>query len=155
MSTASKLANITTDRRARVIATFRRFSPPVRVIGPKLSGSGPPEGCFENATENRIVSRSSPCTFSRFFTKSASVSWWSFWWMSGSSLASNRSRMRLRCWVLKVTTPRDSCAVMGLLRRSLISATMACASTSLVRCRRPGCRLNWPSTRFRLTPAAT
>ena len=65
------VAKTTSSRRARVIATFSRRWPPswfseLELRDTRPVSSGP------TATENRITSRSSPCTFSRFLTKTGS-----------------------------------------------------------------------------------
>lgn len=52
----------------RVTATLSRRSPPSRFRAPKFIGGGLPDASFQKAIENRMTSRSSPCTFSRFFT---------------------------------------------------------------------------------------
>src|SRR6266849_4734223 len=55
--------------RARVTATFKRRSPPACPSAPKLFRNTP---CSfrPNVVEKMMTSRSSPCTFSTFFTKS-------------------------------------------------------------------------------------
>ena len=67
MSSGSKELNTITRRRARVTATFSRRSPPDRFRGPKFNGSTP-FASTEKPVEKMITSRSSPWTFSRFFT---------------------------------------------------------------------------------------
>jgi hypothetical protein len=80
----------TTWRRARVIATLSRRSPPTRFSGPKFSGSSP-EAFTEKPVEKKTTSRSSPCTFSRFLTNRPSPSVRSSAAASRSSSASRSS----------------------------------------------------------------
>ena len=144
--------NTTTSSRARVIATLSRRSPPSRLRGPKFSGTSP-LSFGEKAIEKRIVSRSSPWTFSRFLTKSPSGSSRD---SRISSVPSSRSRVsiRSRCCMLKVTMPIDGSPV-AFRNRATTSSTMASASTGLVRSILRGApvRRNSPSTRRILTPA--
>ena len=126
--------NTTISHRARDTATFRRFHPPSRFSGPKFMDSFP-SASGPNATENRITSRSSPWTFSKFLTNSGSSpifahlsKFKSFWYSSWS-----RSSIRV-CWLtLKVTTPIVCFFCSGSAYLFLISATIACASPSFTR----------------------
>ena len=133
--------------RARVTATLSRRSPPDWLSGPKFSGSTPWSSGL-NAVENRITSRSSPWTFSRFFTNrpsgssNASSS-------RGSPVSRSSASTYVRCGRLNVTTPIDGVRSGDAANRRTISATTASASTGLVRVR---LRSNRPSTRTSDTP---
>ncbi len=63
----------TTSCLARVMATFNRRSPPSRFSGPKFIETRPVSS-RPKQIEKKITSRSSPCTFSKFFTKTGSPS---------------------------------------------------------------------------------
>ena len=105
--------------RARVMATLRRRSPPAWLSTPKFSGRSPC-ALAAKVAENRIVSRSSPCTFSRFLTNrpsralSASMT-------RGEAISRRLFSMRSRWRSLKVMTPSEG-------RRSGQAST--CRSTS-------------------------
>ena len=141
--------NTTISLRALETATLRRFQPPSLLSGPKFrdnlpSSSGP------KAIEKRITSLSSPCTFSRFFTKRFSPS--PFAHLSKSTFFENSSCKRSSisvCWlILKVTTPIDWFFNWVSLYRRFISLTIAAPSPSFTR---PFLRLKNPSTLTRLT----
>jgi hypothetical protein len=76
------LEKTTISRRARMIATLRRRCPP-SVLSDEICAVMRPVTSAPTAQEKIITSRSSPCTFSRFLTKTGSGS---------SVLSQNRSR---------------------------------------------------------------
>ena len=140
-----------TRRRALVTATLSRRSPPARFSGPKLSGRTPWR-FFEKPVEKRMTSRSSPCTFSRFFTKRPSLPRASDSTMASIPLSHNIFSMRVRCCRLKVTMPIERSPAA---QRRSTSPTTAWASTGLVRNRPPSPeRWKVPSTRCTLTPVS-
>ena len=76
ISSGSNEQNTSTSERARVTATFSRRSPPLRLSGPKFSGSRPRTPSVivgAKPTEIITTSRSSPCTLSRLRTMSPCV----------------------------------------------------------------------------------
>ena len=134
---------------ARETATFRRFHPPSLFNGPKLSESFP-SSSGPNATEKRITSLSSPCTFSRFFTNKASAPVVAHLSNSISFANSSWSISSISvCWlILNVTTPIDWFFNVSSLYLRLISFMMAFASPSLIR---PFLRSKKPSAFTMLT----
>ena len=121
-----KVEKIIISWRARDTATFRRRSPPWLFNGPKfidtlpfLSGPYP--------IEKRIISLSSPCTFSRFLMKIGSLLWKAFSSNSGYLFSSSMSISSIKfcCTWLKDTTPMLFSGTSGVRSRFSISFTMA------------------------------
>ena len=143
------VVNTTISNLAQDTATFSLFQPPSLFRGPKFSDTFP-SASGPNAMENKMTSRSSPCTFSRFLTNIVSSPAFahlsnaaSFWYSSCS-----KSSIKV-CWlILNVITPMVWFFSFGSSYLLRISATIAFASPSFTRLFP---RSKYPSALIRLT----
>ena len=116
--------------RALVTATLSLFSPPRALRVPNRLANLP-SASLAYPIENTITSRSSPCTFSMFFTNSPSSRPADSWAAacssakaaSSSSLRSSRSITSSCCASLKVMTPTDRYGAPLSRERSHSAAT--------------------------------